>query len=146
MFLIEDFLFFWFHYLYHIPFIYSRIHKVHHEMADTLAYHAFFSHWVEFITNNVLPAYISLFLFKQDLHISSFAAYVSFSILKGHYIHCGYKFPYAPFMPSISETTEIVDASYHNYHHTKNLGNYSGGLAFWENIFKTNTHFRKQEK
>ena len=36
-----------------------------------------------------------------------------------------------------------MNISYHDYHHSTNVGNYSGFFSFWDTICGTNQHYYK---
>jgi methylsterol monooxygenase/4-alpha-methyl-delta7-sterol-4alpha-methyl oxidase len=60
--------------------------------------------------------------------------------------HCGYEFSWSPFrLLPLSGSS-----NYHNYHHSKNVGNYGSFFTLWDTICGTNkTYFRflaKKEK
>ena len=39
-----------------------------------------------------------------------------------------------------------LGSEYHNFHHSANVGNYGSQFSFWDNIIKTNTHYKKMMK
>ena len=53
--------------------------------------------------------------------------------------HSGYEFPWSPFrlLPF------SAPASYHNFHHSHNLGNYASFYALWDSLFATNHAYYK---
>ena len=55
--------------------------------------------------------------------------------------HCGYEFPwsYARVMPF------VYGPSYHDFHHSKNVGNYATALYIFETLAGTNHEFFKYE-
>lgn len=60
--------------------------------------------------------------------------------------HCGYEFSWSPYrLLPLSGST-----SFHDYHHSTNVGNYGSYFTFWDTIFKTNksyfTWLAKKEK
>jgi sterol desaturase/sphingolipid hydroxylase (fatty acid hydroxylase superfamily) len=52
------------HRLLHVPFIYSKIHRVHHTMRDTIAVGAIYCHPAEHLFCNILSAVWVLFLLR----------------------------------------------------------------------------------
>ena len=48
--------------------------------------------------------------------------------------HCGYEFPWSPFRL----LTFSASATYHDFHHSHNVGNYSSTLTFWDTVFGYN--------
>lgn len=53
--LVEDFIFYWTHRLFHWRVIYPYIHKMHHEHKTTVGIAAEYAHPLEFILGNMLP-------------------------------------------------------------------------------------------
>jgi sterol desaturase/sphingolipid hydroxylase (fatty acid hydroxylase superfamily) len=58
-------------------------------------------------------------------------------LVETHDGHSGYEFPWSVFrlLPFGS------DATYHDFHHTKNVGNYSSLMTVWDTIFDSNTQY-----
>lgn len=42
--------------------------------------------------------------------------------------HCGYNFPWSPTRIFFF----VSDPSFHDYHHSKNVGNYCGSIYLWD--------------
>jgi len=51
--------------------------------------------------------------------------------------HSGYEFSWSPYRLLPFSTS----ASYHDYHHSHNIGNYSSVFLLWDSVFKTNKHY-----
>ena len=56
--------------------------------------------------------------------------------------HCGYEFPWSIYRVMPFGT----DATYHNFHHTKNLGNYSSFMTVWDTVFNSNAEYYESLK
>ena len=104
---IEDFFFYWGHRSLHNEQIYKYVHKVHHEFFNTIAFSCFYAHWFEWIFGNILPLYISLYIFGNNMHVITFAWYSTWTIMETHYTHSGYVFPYTPFESPVLESNII---------------------------------------
>lgn len=53
--------------------------------------------------------------------------------------HSGYEFSWSPYrLLPLSGS-----ASYHDFHHSTNIGNYGSYFTFWDTLFKTNTVYFK---
>jgi 4-alpha-methyl-delta7-sterol-4alpha-methyl oxidase len=54
--------------------------------------------------------------------------------------HCGFEFPFSPtrILPLVS------GASYHDWHHSKNVGNFAGSVYLWDTIMGTNHVYFEQ--
>lgn len=48
MMLVEDFAFYWSHRMLHTPYLYKKVHKVHHEFNNTVSIAATYAHPVEY--------------------------------------------------------------------------------------------------
>ena len=77
----------------------------------------------------------------RHLHASTTIIYGIFANLRIQYDHCGYEFPwsYARVMPF------VYGPSYHDFHHSKNVGNYATALYIFETLAGTNHEFFKYE-
>jgi sterol desaturase/sphingolipid hydroxylase (fatty acid hydroxylase superfamily) len=55
----EDILFYYAHRILHIPYLYERIHKIHHRWTTPIAVSAFYTHPFEHAFANILPVVLS---------------------------------------------------------------------------------------
>ena len=143
MLFIEDFFFYWVHRILHTPFLYKTVHKVHHEFDFTIAYMTLYCHWIEFLMGDMFPVSTVMFIFKNKIHVFTIAMYASYSIIKTHHMHSGYKFKIFPTTPPLPNFIKVVTPEAHNFHHTKNIGNFSTGIFLWEKLFRSNSAYQK---
>ena len=63
------------------------------------------------------------------------------AVIDSHNGHCGYEFPWVPqkLFPF------NLPPSYHDFHHTKNKGNYGSAITIWDSLFDTNYEFYEWE-
>ena len=54
-------------------------------------------------------------------------------------VHSGYDIPWSPF----SVMPFVAGPSYHDFHHSKNVGNFSGTNYIWDTIFHENDDYFK---
>lgn len=92
-----------------------------------------YCHTFEFIIGNFFPLFGSLLLLKSNMHIVTLSVWSLFRLLFTFEEHAGYDFPWHlnkafPF---------VVCAEHHNFHHEKNIGNYSEFSVFWDKMFGT---------
>ena len=146
MLVIEDYAFYWSHRLLHHPLLYKRMHKIHHEFDFTIAYMTLYCHWFEFIISDMLPIGLSLHLFQSNIHVFTVSLFASYSLFKTHYMHCGYEFMFFPVPPDMPRWLSVVSAEHHDFHHTRNLGNFSTGIALWERYMGSDEIFKKEKK
>ena len=81
----------------------------------------------------------------------TFMMWATFRIAETHEGHSGYNLPahvsvlllnvFKLFPPMLKVTT---DAAYHDFHHSKNVGNYSSFVIIWDTIFGSNKTFFDQ--
>jgi len=116
----EDTGFFFSHKFLHWRVIYPYIHKIHHEHITTFNIAAVYAHPLEFLLGNAMPSGLGSLLLGSKMH---FATHIVWTVIRiGETVagHSGYEFSWSPyklipFMPP---------SSYHDFHHSKNLGNY----------------------
>jgi len=129
--IVNDFLFYWMHRLFHSEYLYKSFHKKHHEYKGTIGFAAEYAHPVEALTANFIPTFLGALLLGT--HLSVFLCWLAFRLIETFESHSGYDFGYFSLAKG---------AKYHDFHHTHNLGNY-GINEFCDAIFRTNGHFLK---
>lgn len=60
--LVQEVGFYYLHRLMHTPWLYARVHKVHHEFVAPFAASGIACHWVEHATANILPVFLGPYL------------------------------------------------------------------------------------
>jgi sterol desaturase/sphingolipid hydroxylase (fatty acid hydroxylase superfamily) len=70
-------------------------------------------------------------------HCFTFFFWVSWKILMITEGHAGYEFKWSPLrvMPF------VADPSYHDYHHSHNVGNFAANCYVWDVLFDTNVEY-----
>ena len=134
-----SFFFYWSHRFLHLPFIYKKIHKIHHEHSNTIVFAATYAHPIELIFGNIMPKYMICFILGRYLHISTFYCYFFTSVVRTNEEHSGYEFP----VSFTNWNPFDGDSSFHNFHHFKNVGNYGAYLIIWDRIFRTDCYYRE---
>lgn len=71
------------------------------------------------------------------MHYATFMIWLTIRSLESHDGHSGYEFPWSPFRM----IPFGADATYHNYHHSRNVGNYSSTMTIWDTILNTNKDY-----
>jgi len=132
---IEDTLFYWAHRALHHPAIYGYIHKKHHEFKQPIGIASEYAHPIEFIFSNAIPFSMG----PQLLHAHCFTFFVWYVWRIGETVdgHSGYEFPFVPYrlLPFSGSAT------FHDYHHSRNVGNYSSFFTYWDRIMQTNSTY-----
>ena len=77
------------------------------------------------------------FLISDRVHMWTLLVWGILRHVESNDGHCGYEFPWSMFriLPF------GADATYHTYHHAKNVGNYSSIMTIWDTIFNTNVDY-----
>ena len=136
---IDDFLYMIIHRLFHdVKFLY-KFHKVHHEYDSPFSMIGEYAHPVEQVLANILPATITFSIVKTHMFVILFwLTYKTYTSAEGH---CGFDFPW-----SFSRVFPFVYyPSYHDFHHSKNVGNFATSLYIFETIMGTNAEFFEDE-
>lgn len=138
-FIIEDFLFHILHRLLHWRVIYPYCHKIHHEFKVTLSFAAEYAHPFDYLTSSLIPSSLGSNILGSRMHFYSVLVWYLIRISETADGHCGYDFPWSPFrlLPFTNSST------YHDFHHLKNVGNYSSVFKTWDFIFGTNKVYYK---
>jgi sterol desaturase/sphingolipid hydroxylase (fatty acid hydroxylase superfamily) len=117
--------FFIIHRLLHIPFLFKKVHYIHHKSKIPSVYTVYSFHWIEAFLLSTVPLFITPF---YDFSIISIALFPLMSILFNFAGHCNYRFGKG-MLP-----TFLLFGTKHNTHHSKNTGNYSFITSFLDII------------
>ena len=143
--IMEDMVFHFFHKLMHHRLLYPHFHKFHQNFVNTVSISAERFYPVDFFFGVLIPGSFGPILLGNNIHFATYLIWVAFRTGKGVDGHCGYEFPWSmfrliPFWAS---------ASYHDFHNSQNIGNYSSFLSIWDSVFGDNAAYiefqRKQE-
>ena len=125
---VDDFLYYWMHRAFHHGWLFKRIHAVHHRVPTPWAITAHYMHPVEFVATGTLMLLGPIVL---GAHIVTVYLWIAFRQWEAAEGHCGYSFPWSP-----SKLIPFYGGvEYHDYHHSKTFGNYSGFLAWADGVF-----------
>lgn len=109
---LEDFFEYWGHRLLHVPWLYQRIHKVHHHFKTPFAFTGAYAHPIEVVWLG-LATFFPGFILKP--HLFTFYVWINLRQFDTAITHCGYDLPnplhWLPF--------DIYGGTrFHDYHHT----------------------------
>ena len=121
------------HRMLHHKLLYPYIHKQHHEYKGPISIAAEYANPVEQILANQLPT-IGACLFG-GFHIGIWFVWLTARLEETYEGHSGYSF-YGS-LPHRFGLTHGTHTCYHDFHHTKNVGNY-GGPEYLDFFFGTN--------
>lgn len=140
--LVEDFMFYWSHRALHIPFLYKRFHKQHHEFTVLTGYSiaAEYTHPVESLVGNIVPVIAGPLLTR--CHMSTFALWIVVRMLKTCDAHCGYRFKWSPF----GLCFPFNPAERHDFHHETGKGSFGSFFLVWDTWCGTDADFKKRSK
>jgi sterol desaturase/sphingolipid hydroxylase (fatty acid hydroxylase superfamily) len=136
---IEDFFFYWGHRILHTKFMYQKIHKIHHEYTNTVSTAAEYTHPLEYIMTNLVPAAMGAKIFGAKSHYITLWIWSIMRGLEAVDGHSGYEFSWSPFRLLPLSCSSM----YHNYHHSHNVGNYGSFFTYWDTFQKTNVDYFK---
>ncbi|XP_078480996.1 zinc finger protein isoform X2 [Ciona intestinalis] len=126
--LVDEFIFYYSHRLFHHPFIYKHIHKMHHEWIAPISIAASYAHPIEHIVSNALPLLVGPILMGS--HIAVVWIWLVIAQFETCLHHCNYHFPV------------MSSPQFHDYHHVKfNECFGTNGLLDW--VHKTDVQFKK---
>jgi len=137
----EDFFFHCTHRMFHSKHkyfpMYQWFHKQHHEYAHPVSITSEYAHPVEYAIGNHFPSFTGMLLLGSSIHIWTIMVWGVIRVLETHDGHSGYEFPWSvwrliPFG---------CDATYHIFHHSKNVGNFSSFMTIWDTLFDSNREF-----
>jgi sterol desaturase/sphingolipid hydroxylase (fatty acid hydroxylase superfamily) len=128
--LVNDLLFYACHVALHsFPLLYKRVHSVHHQFVATTGFAAEYAHPLEAFLGNQLPAIIVPVLLGFQFDVWLY--WLALRLLRTYLTHSGYRIP----------LLMGGNAVHHDWHHTKQLGNY-GGTPLFDLVFGTyNAHW-----
>lgn len=84
---------------------------------------------------------MAFYLLGSSMHASTLMTLLVIRVFETHDGHSGYEFPWSPFrlIPF------GAGATYHDFHHSKNVGNYGSFMTVWDTIFNTNKDYYAAE-
>jgi sterol desaturase/sphingolipid hydroxylase (fatty acid hydroxylase superfamily) len=143
--LVEDAMFYWSHRLLHVPMLYKRIHKRHHEfkVLTGCSIASEYTHPLESVLGNILPLITGPILIQ--CHFFTLCVWIAFRMWKTCDAHSGYDFTWSPF----GLCFPLNHVSRHDFHHETGLGSYGSFFLIWDTICGTdrdyNIHIEKRK-
>eukprot|EP00347_Sterkiella_histriomuscorum_P018018 403347100 len=138
----EDLSFHLIHKIMHLKYIYPYVHKKHHEVRLNVAAAYIYQSGLDFVISGVFPSTIGQLILGGRMHYFTYLMWITLRITETMDGHCGYEFPWSPYrlIPFAASTT------YHDFHHSKNVGNYSSFFTFWDTVFGDNRVFYEYQE
>jgi plant 4alpha-monomethylsterol monooxygenase len=127
---VDSFVYYWFHRALHTPYLFKKIHRLHHTVHTPWSMTAQYMHPIELLLTGMTVAGGASII---GSHIGALWAWVVVRQWTGAMGHCGYDFPFSLFklLPG------YYGPVYHDFHHSKCNGNYSGGFGWEDRAFGT---------
>mmetsp|Transcript_13974 Transcript_13974/g.55125 ORF Transcript_13974/g.55125 Transcript_13974/m.55125 type:complete len:254 (-) Transcript_13974:58-819(-) len=120
--LVEEFFFFYSHYIFHNKLFYKPIHKFHHNFTAPVAVACVYAHPLEHVVANLLPLLLGPILMQA--HVTEMWLWLTIGIVSTINSHSGFDFPFTP------------DARKHDFHHEAFNYNY-GALGILDYLHGT---------
>jgi len=130
----HDTYFYWAHRLMHHPFLYERVHAVHHLSKDPTPWASFSFHPWEAILE---IAFVPVLIFTLPLHFTSLIILSLWQVVFNVMGHLGYEiFPRR--LMQIPVLKWLNTSTNHNMHHKYVKCNYGLYFNFWDRLMNTN--------
>ncbi|KAG8677809.1 C-4 sterol methyl oxidase [Fusarium poae] len=119
----REILFYYSHRLLHIPYLYRRIHKIHHKFTTPVSFASQYAHPVEHIVANTIPIVLPPMLLQT--HILTMWVFVSWQLIETATVHSGYDF--------------FGGAAYRHDRHHERFNVHFGGMPLLNWLHSTNS-------
>lgn len=130
----QDYLTYWHHRLYHMPFLYKYFHKLHHTYKQPTAFSVTAIHPVEFLH---IQAVLISPLFLWPTHFATMSILMMYTYYHGIIDHSGINFKahwWQPWQPAC-----IFHDNHHQYFHV----NFGFNIKYWDVLHGT---YRKKDR
>lgn len=127
---LDDFLFYWMHRALHTPWLFKRVHGIHHRILTPWAITGHYMHPVEYIGTGLVMLVGPVLL---GAHVATVWLWIALRQWEAAEGHSGYDLPWSP--------TRLFPGSdgalHHDAHHAKVRGNYAGFFPHCDRWFGT---------
>ena len=135
--LIYDFMFYWVHRVFHLPFLMRYVHYVHHKVRFPTAIDDYYLHPIDTLWVTTL-FFLSVTIVGPS-NTTTFIATLFVWVFMNNSIHGGLNLPNPVF-----RLTNYL-ARMHNVHHGKNMSsNFGSFFPFWDMLFGTHSGSKKE--
>lgn len=135
--IVEDGMFYASHSLLHTPFLYARVHKLHHDYSSVIGIASEHAHPIEFVLGNLLPVIAGPLLVRA--HAATTCIFLALRLAVSVEEHSGLALPWSP----MRCTPWAALAEGHDFHHAKTVGVFASEFGWWDAAFGTNVAFER---
>jgi len=121
--------YYWLHRAMHIPFIFRKVHKVHHASIQPTVFTSFSFHPWEAVLQFL---FFPLFLFLVPFHLVMLLIVLVFLTLSAVINHSGVEI-----FNKVEVTNHLIGATHHDLHHKEFTNNFGLYLTWWDKWMKT---------
>jgi len=121
--------YYWMHRVMHIPFIFKRVHKVHHASIQPTVFTSFSFHPWEAVLQFL---FFPLFLCLIPFHVAMLLIVLVFLSLSAVINHSGVEI-----FNKMSVTNHLIGATHHDLHHKEFNNNFGLYFTWWDKWMKT---------
>lgn len=126
----DDFFYYWSHRALHQPWLFKRIHSVHHRIHTPWAITGHYMHPIEYLITSTLVLVPPALL---GAHVVTIWVWIVFRQWEAAEGHCGLALRFSP-----THWLPFGDgARHHDFHHARVRGNYAGFFPLWDRVFGT---------
>ncbi len=129
----NDLWFYGVHRLLHTPWLFRRVHAVHHRSVDVNPFSSYSFHIVEAV---LLGAWVLPSVMLVPMYLPALAVVQAIGLANNVMSHLGYEF-YPRWLVKVPLLKLLSSSTYHNMHHTQYQGNYALFFRFWDRVFGT---------
>jgi len=133
MLLLHDTFFYWLHRAMHLPALFARMHRPHHDSLHPTAFAAYSFGWLEALAEALIVVAI---LFILPVHPLALVVFQTVSIAYNAYGHCGREF-YPRHVGQSRWGRWLNTSSLHAHHHRHGRGNYGLYFTLWDRLMGT---------
>ena len=144
-FAVNDTGFYWAHRALHVPFLYKRIHKQHHQFKAPVAEASEWAHPLEDMFGNIVPTMAGCFLMGSHLYVITFWLWLR--LWKSLDAHSGYSLPFP--LSIWHGLPGMLGSDMHDFHHESKEGMNScfGAMStFWDSVCGTDAAFYRVKR